>query len=188
MIYLILFWTFFKIGLFTFGGGYAMLPLIISAVEQHGWMDMEVLIDFVAIAESTPGPLAINMSTFVGMQQAGILGAVCATLGTVLPSFIVILIVAKIFLAFKNSKVVRGVMYGIRPATVGLILASVVTVAKTVFFPDGVKTLTLAAPRLAVSFAIFILAMVLVMKKKHPILIVGISAGLGILAGFILHL
>lgn len=92
-----LFLTFFKIGAFTFGGGYAMLPFIQQEVLKNGWMNDKELIDFIAISESTPGPFAVNASTFVGMQTAGVFGAVCATLGVVLPSFIIILIVAKIF-------------------------------------------------------------------------------------------
>lgn len=183
-----LFWTFFKIGLFTFGGGYAMLPLIISAVLEHQWLSMERLIDFVAIAESTPGPLAINMSTFVGIEENGLLGALFATLGVVLPSFAVILIVARIYQAFQSSKVVKGVMYGIRPATVGLILASVVTVAKTVFTTTGEEIFTLQSPKIAVSFAIFILSMVLVIFKKHPIVIIVFSAVIGIACGYLLNL
>ena len=85
MIYLDLFWTFFKIGAFTFGGGYAMLPLIREAVLDHGWMDDARIINFIAVSESTPGPFAINMSTYVGMETGGLLGALCATLGVVLP-------------------------------------------------------------------------------------------------------
>ena len=120
MIYLELFITFFTIGLFTFGGGYAMLPLIQQKVIDHGWMEMEQLVDFVAISESTPGPFAVNIATYVGAETAmaefggnyfmGALGSVCATLGVVLPSFIIILIVAKFYLKFKNSKAVSGVM------------------------------------------------------------------------------
>ena len=95
MIYLELFLTFLKIGAFTFGGGYAMLPLIQDAVLQNKWSTQEEIIDFIAVSESTPGPFAINMATYVGSQTGGVLGAVCATLGVVLPSFIVILIIAK---------------------------------------------------------------------------------------------
>ena len=102
MIYLELFIEFFLIGAFTFGGGYAMLPLIQQVVLEKGWLSQEQLIDFIAIAESTPGPLAINMSTFVGVRLGGLLGAMMATLGVVLPSFIIITIVAKCFEAFRK--------------------------------------------------------------------------------------
>ena len=101
MIFLELFWTFFKIGAFTFGGGYAMLPLIQEAVLSKGWAAPEALINFIAVSESTPGPFAINMATYIGAEQGGILGAFCATLGVVTPSFIIILLVAKFFDKFK---------------------------------------------------------------------------------------
>ena len=138
MILLQLFWTFFKIGAFTFGGGYAMLPLIQAEVAAHGWMDAEELINFVAVSESTPGPFAVNISTFVGARLAGIPGAICATLGVALPSFIIILIVAKCFQRFKSSALVQGCMSGLRPAVVGLIATALLSVGQTVFFPDGI--------------------------------------------------
>ena len=102
MIFLELFWTFFKIGAFTFGGGYAMLPLIQEAVLTKGWATSEALINFIAVSESTPGPFAINMATYIGSEQGGVFGAFCATLGVVMPSFIVILLVAKFFDKFKE--------------------------------------------------------------------------------------
>ena len=94
---LILFWTFFKIGLFTFGGGYAMIPMIIEECEKLNYLTSDQIIDFIAISESTPGPFAINMATFVGYSQNGLLGAMAATFGVVLPSFIIILIIARIY-------------------------------------------------------------------------------------------
>ena len=126
MIYLELFLTFFQIGLFTFGGGYAMLPLIQEEVAAKGWLTMDQIVNFVAVSESTPGPFAINMSTYVGIEVGGVFGAVCATLGVVLPSFIVILIVARIYEAFRKNRIVAGCMQGLKPAVVGLIGASVI--------------------------------------------------------------
>ena len=137
MIYLILFWTFFKIGAFTFGGGYAMLPLIQSEVERMGWVDKAELINFVAVSESTPGPFAVNISTYVGRTVAGLPGAVCATLGVALPSFIIILIVAQCYEKLKESRTVKGVMSGLKPAVIGLIGSAVVSVGTTVLFPGG---------------------------------------------------
>ena len=103
MIFLDLFFTFFKIGAFTFGGGYAMLPLIQEEVLRKNWATSSELIDFIAVSESTPGPFAVNISTFIGTQMGGFLGSVCATLGVVLPSFIIILIVAQVFEKFKTK-------------------------------------------------------------------------------------
>ena len=102
MIVLYLFLTFFKIGLFTIGGGYAMIPMIQQDILSHGWVSQSDLIDFIAISESTPGPFAINIATFVGMSKAGLIGAVSATLGVVLPSFLIILIIAKFFAHFQD--------------------------------------------------------------------------------------
>ena len=184
MIYLELFLTFFKIGLFTFGGGYAMLPMIQSEVLSNGWLNSEELMNFVAVSESTPGPFAINISTYVGAQTGGILGAFCATLGVVLPSFIVILIVAKFVTAFRTSTVVNGCLYGLKAAVIGLIAAAFVSMATTVFFNS-----TLNAYEFTQSIIIFsIMTVLLFAKKISPILIVVFSAGLGIAFGYLLEL
>ena len=153
MIFLELFLTFFKIGAFTFGGGYAMLPLIQSEALSNGWLTMEEMIDFIAVSVSTPGPFAINMATFVGTQMGkeflgaggGILGAICATLGVVMPSFIVIICVAKFYQKFKENKIVAGCLGGLKPAAIGLICAAVVSIGKTVFFPDSVALSVVAS-------------------------------------------
>ena len=185
MIYLELFWTFLKIGAFTFGGGYAMLPLIQNEVISHGWLTEAQIVDFIAVCESTPGPIAVNMATYVGQSQGGILGAVCATLGVVLPSFLVILVVAHCFEKFKNSKIVKGCMSGLKPAVIGLIAGAVLSVGKTVFAPSGLVVLTDAM--LYVSLGIFLLSLFLAFKKLSPIIIIVISAALGIAAGFLLN-
>ena len=184
MIFLILFLTFFKIGAFTFGGGYAMLPLIKEEVLSNGWMELSELVDFIAVSESTPGPFAINMATFVGSKMSGILGSACATLGVVLPSFIIILIVAKCYDKFKDSKVVSGCMTGLKPAVIGLIGAAAVSIGKTVFFPTGFAYAVFSDINLYISFAIFILGSILAFKKIHPILIICISAVIGIIVGY----
>ena len=137
MIFLELFWSFFKIGLFTFGGGYAMLPMIQSEMERHGWIQAEELVNFIAVSESTPGPFAINISTYVGMETGGLFGAFCATFGVVLPSFAVILIVAKCLQKFRSNQWVQGGLFGIKVAVVGLIAASALSVAASVFFRRG---------------------------------------------------
>lgn len=185
-IFLELFITFFKIGLFTFGGGYAMLPLIQKEVLNHGWMEIEEIINFIAVSESTPGPFAINCATYVGMETGGVLGAVCATLGVVLPSFIVILAVARFYKQFKESKIVSSVMTGLRPAVIGLIGSALVSMILTVFLPNGFDFTGISLPDLLVSLAITVVMTILVFKKVHPIIIIILSAVAGIAAGFLL--
>ena len=184
MIYLQLFLTFLKIGAFTFGGGYAMLPLVQSEVISHGWMEEADIVNFIAVSESTPGPFAVNMSTFVGMTTGGIFGALCATVGVVLPSFIIILIVAKCFDKFKNSKAVSGCMTGLKPAVVGLIAAAVLSVGKTVFFYEGLSVSALTSINFIAAAVIFAVMTVLAFKKVHPIIIICISAAAGIIFGY----
>lgn len=186
MIYLELFLTFFKIGAFTFGGGYAMLPLIQEEVLRKVWLTEQEIVNFVAVSESTPGPFAINIATFIGAKTGGIFGSVCATLGVVLPSFIIILIVAKCFEKFKENSVVAGCMSGLKPATIGLIAAAVVSVGKTVFFPSGVSASVFTDVNFYISLAIFAVMTVCAFKKLHPIAIICISAAIGIAVGYLI--
>ncbi len=195
MIYLELFLTFFMIGAVTFGGGYAMLPMIQEQVAMH-WGDIisnESLVNFVAVSESTPGPFAINMATYVGSAVGGqngtvgmaILGSFCATLGVVLPSFVIILIVAKCYDRFRQSSLVKGAMSGLKPAVVGLIADAVLSVAVTVFFSAGVSAAVFGQAAFYVSAGIFAVMAVLAFKKVHPILIICLSAAAGIIAGYL---
>ncbi len=196
MIFLELFWTFLKIGAFTFGGGYAMLPLVQDAVLKKGWLSEEAIIDFIAVSESTPGPFAINISTYVGTEKGGLFGAFCSTLGVVLPSFIIILIVAKCFEKFKTNKYVNGCMTGLKPAVIGLISSAVISIGTTVFFPNGITLRTLpetfigalATPVFYLSAVIFLAMTVLALKKVNPIYIICISAVVGIAAGYALEI
>ncbi len=198
MIFLQLFWTFFQIGLFTFGGGYAMIPLIQDMVLAHGWLSDEALINFIAISESTPGPFAINIATYIGTEMGtvsgglgvwgGFLGGICATLGVVLPSFIIILIIAKCYEKFKTNRLVKGAMSGLKPAVIGLIGAAVLSIGQTVFFPNGLSTAVFSGIPFYVSAVIFAGMAVLAFKKVHPIAVIGISAALGIAAGYLLPL
>jgi len=185
MIYLELFLTFLMIGAFTFGGGYAMLPLIQQEVAAKGWIDAAALVDFVAVSESTPGPFAINMATYVGAEVGGVFGAVCATLGVVVPSFVVILIVAKCYDRFRQSKTVKGCMSGLKPAVVGLIGGAIVSVGATVFFPAGLAVSAFTELKFYLAAAICGVMMVLSFKKVHPIIIICISAVIGIAAGYL---
>ena len=187
MILLELFWVFFLVGAFTFGGGYAMIAMIQQQVVQRGWMQTQQVIDFVAVAESTPGPIAVNMATFVGTRMGGFWGALCATAGVVLPSFIVILIVARCYQAFRRSKWVKGLMSGLKPAVVGLIVSAAVSVALAVFAPTGIDLQVLWNPStwfwLIVGVAMLLLTFKY--KKMHPVVIVCICAVIGIAAGFL---
>lgn len=178
MIYLELFLIFFKIGAFTFGGGYAMLPLIQQEVLSQGWMTLEQLVNFIAVSESTPGPLAVNLSTYIGAETGGLLGSFCATAGVVLPSFVIILLVAKFYQAFQSNKIVKGCMNGLRPTVVGMIGASLLSVAGSAFpAAAGIAQWTLAAVLLAAILAAH-------WKKVHPILLIVGSAVVGIAAGY----
>lgn len=181
MIFLKLFFEFFKIGLFTFGGGYAMIPLIQDATIKMGWLTNEQLIDFIAISESTPGPFAINIATFVGMNVGGVFGAVCSTIGVVLPSFIVILIIARGYKKFKESHIVIGLMSGLRPTVVGLILGAVISIGSTIYIDSSMTELIIEA-------CIFLIGLILIFNKKHPIMVVLLSGALGIATGYIFGL
>ena len=186
MIYLELLWTFFKIGAFTFGGGYAMLPLIQSEVASHSWLSEKELVNFIAVSESTPGPFAVNISTYVGMTVGGILGSFCATLGVVLPSFIIILIVAKCFDRFRKSQIVAGCMSGLKPAVIGMIGAAVISVGETVFFANGISTSIFTKFEFWISLCLFGIMLVLAFKRVHPILIICLSAIVGIGTNYLL--
>ena len=184
MILLELFLTFFQIGAFTFGGGYAMLPLVQAEVAAKGWLSGGELVDFIAVSESTPGPFAVNMATYVGFRVSGVAGSACATLGVVLPSFLVILLVARCFAAFRSSRIVSGCMAGLKPAVVGMIASSVLSVGMTVFFPLGISMSALMQPAFWFSVCVFGIMLLLALKKAHPIAIICLSALAGIAAGW----
>lgn len=186
-----LFAVFFKIGAFTFGGGYAMFPFIQEETISRAWATEAELINFVAVSESTPGPFAVNMATYIGSTRCdgwgifgSILGAFFATLGVVLPSFIVILIVAKCFEKFKTSNAVQGAMNGLKPTVVGLIAAAVLSVLKTVLFPLGLSLAVFSSAEFYISVGICLVMVVAAFKKVHPILIITASAIIGIALGY----
>lgn len=180
-----LFWTFLKIGAFTFGGGYAMLPLVQEQILAHGWLTREELINFLAVSESTPGPFAVNVSTYVGMETAGLAGAFVATLGVALPSFAVILLVARCFRRFRSSRLVRGTMAGLKPAVIGLIGGAVLSTGRTVFFPNGFRFSVLWSFEFLSSAVIFGMMLKMAISKRHPILIILLAAAAGVAAGFL---
>lgn len=184
MIYLQLFLTFLEIGAVSFGGGYAMIPLVREKVISHGWLTEDALLNMIAVSESTPGPIAINMATFVGSQQGGILGAAVATLGVVLPSFVIILLISSVITGFLKYKGVKAVLGGIRPCVVGLITGVGVTMLLSTLLGltrDGFS-IDLGA---VIIFAIVTLTAFLWKKfrgkKISPILLIVISAVLGMI-------
>ena len=187
MIYLQLFFTFLKVGAFAFGGGYAMLPLIGDSVLQYGWMTEEEFLNFVGVETVIPGPIAVNMATYIGYSQGGFLGALLATVGVVLPSFIIILIVASLIKNLLKHPPVKAFIAGMRPALGGLILSVALTMALTVFFEmDSLTNIhisfdwrTLAV--LAMVIAVPILWKKFKKKEFSSILLVAISGVMGII-------
>ena len=190
MIYLTLFLTFLQIGAVSFGGGYGMISLIREVVISNNWLTEEQFLSFIAVAESTPGPLAVNIATFIGSSQAGILGALAATLGVVLPSFVIILIIAALINNLLKYAGVKSVLNGIQPTIIGLIIATAITMFITQIFGFTSAGDSFAFDwKSLVMFAI-IAAVALgwrLWKKKtfSPILLILISGGLGILMNVI---
>ena len=180
MIYIELFLTFFLIGMFTIGGGYSMLPLIQNeVVNVHGWIDETTFTDIVAISQMTPGPIGINSATYVGYEvlaKSGaselmsVLGSFTATFAVVLPSFIIVLMLCKVYETWKNHPIFKGVMAGLRPAVIGLI---------------GTAALTLATPENFIDWKSFVICIVafiaLYFKKVGPFAIIGLGAIVGLL-------
>jgi chromate transporter len=186
MILLELFLTFFEIGALTFGGGYAMIPFVREQVLSHGWLTEEELLNMIAVSESTPGPIAVNMATFVGSEQAGILGSAAATLGVVLPSFIIILIISALLKNFLKYNGVKAFLSGVRPCVVSLILGTAITLFLSVLLGIGGGDFT---PNIdlkgIIIFAIVIATATIYKKikgkKPSPILMIAISACLGMI-------
>ncbi len=183
MIYLILFAEFFKIGLFTFGGGYAMIPLVKEVVLKYEWLTELQFLDFLGVCESTPGPIAINMATYVGSTQAGLLGSILATIGVVLPSFIIILLVATILKKFIQNKYFQAFLNGVKPVVVGLIIsAGLMRVLKVIGF-SSIKNFDLSLVSI-ITFSflavVYCLVKYVFKKKYNTILFILTSAVAGI--------
>ncbi len=138
MIYLELFWSFFQIGLFSVGGGYAAMPLIQEqVVTQHQWLQYSEFIDLITISQMTPGPIAINSATFVGIRIAGFGGALVATLGCIFPSCVIVYLLAKLYLKYRNLSLLQGVLSGLRPTVVALIASAGITILITSLWGEG---------------------------------------------------
>ena len=200
MEFLRLFWVFFKIGLFTIGGGHAMIPLIMQDVVAEGWLTEEILIDFIAISESTPGPFAVNIATYTGTTVGqtllnggfwpGLLGALCATIGVVSPSLIIIILIVKLFSKAMKKPVVKEVFTGVRSSVAGLLLSVFVSLFLTVIM--GMSSVWDKSTGFDfIGFVIFAILLAISFvkikgKSVHPIIIVVLSGVLGLLMyGFI---
>lgn len=186
MIYLQLFLTFLKIGAVAFGGGYGMLSIIRDEVVSRGWVTSEKMLDIIAVAESTPGPIAVNMATFVGAEQAGLGGALLATLGVVLPAFLIMLLIVALVRNLVKFAGVQGFLSGVRPVVVGLILATALSMLLTVLFSFTTFTggfsfewrpLVIGAILLVIKFTHDKLRK----KTVSPILLILIAAVLGLI-------
>ena len=188
MIFFELFYVFFYIGLLTFGGGYAMIPMIQDEVTSRGWLEASSLTDFITISESTPGPFAINIATFIGAQRAGFFGALCSTLGVILPSFIIIILVSLIMRKFLSNKYVKGSLKGVRGIIIALILATAIMFfLKMGFFSNAtIKGSNFYFDRASLSILLVLIVIIVgyrLVKKKslNPITLLGISAVLGMI-------
>ncbi len=170
--YIILFFIFFKVGLFTIGGGLAAIPLLQEEVLTRGWLSIEAFYDMVAVSESTPGPIGANIATYVGFSQLGVIGSVVATLGLVTPSVIIIILIAKYVMHYRDNKYVDAVFVGLRPAVTGLILTAAYSVAvKTLVDIELFKNTNLLKDLFNIkAIVMFVLFYYAVYKwKKHPI-------------------
>ena len=187
MIYLRLFFEFFKTGLFSVGGGLATLPFLYDIADRTGWFTHAQIADMLAISESTPGPIGVNMATYAGFQTAGILGSVVATLGLVTPSFIIILIIAMFLKKFRDNVYVDRVFYGLRPASLAMITSSFISIVLIaivnipLFKSTGSLTDLISFPALALAAAVFILNR---KTKWHPIWFILASAVIGAVYGY----
>ena len=191
MIYLTLFLEFLKIGLFTFGGGYAMIPLIKEVVLKHGWMNESQFLNMIGVSEVTPGPIAINMATYVGSSQAGFLGSLLCTIGVVLPAFIIMLLISILLKRFIKNRFVQASLSGIKFVAVALIASSALTIFADVLFPYSVEGgLTITPNVAAIKMFVLIVAgyfllKIILKKKPGPISIIIMSAIVGLLVNYL---
>lgn len=171
MIYLELFWSFLKIGLFSFGGGYAAMPLIQEqVVSSHDWLSMAEFTDLITISQMTPGPIAINSATFVGIKIAGIPGALVSTIGCILPSCIIVMLIAKLYLKYRTVNMLQSVLNSLRPAVVAMIASAGISVLITAFWGSA-ELISLAGTNW-ILVIIFAACVVLLRKfRMNPILV-----------------
>ncbi|MBO5397241.1 MAG: chromate transporter [Clostridia bacterium] len=183
MIYLELFLGFLKVGCFTFGGGYGAIPLIRDVVLSYGWLSEEMLTYMIAVGESTPGPIMVNLATYIGSSQAGILGAVIATLAVVFPSFVIILLITALLKTAIKNKYVQAVLRGLKPCVTGIVLATGLYMVFTNLF-GSVSVFNTDIKALLIG-AVLVLSMILfkliAKKKLSPIMLIVLSAAAGII-------
>lgn len=192
MIYLILFLEFLKIGLFTFGGGYAMVPLVQETIEKHSWLTESQFAYMIGLCEVTPGPIALNMATFIGATNGGFLGGLVATLGVVIPSFVIICIIAALLAKFSNNKYVKSALKGTMAVAIGLIIYATLTMIGQVLVKVDVSTASfnitgnLSSIRLFVLIAGGYVLLWLIRKKKPgPISVIAMAAIVGVIFGYL---
>ncbi len=180
MIYLLLFWSFFQVGLLSIGGGYAALPQIQNqVVELRGWLSLSEFADVVTLSQMTPGPIAINASTFVGMKMGGVFGAVVATAGCVTPSCIIVLLLAFMYAKYKNLQGVRGALDGLRPAVVALIASAGVTMLLVALFGGETLPPVIGAGHIVSIVLLAVYIAVLRVFKVNPLYIIAGSGAIG---------
>lgn len=187
MIYLQLFWEFFQIGLFAVGGGMATLPFLQALGQRTGWFDQQLIIDMIAVSESTPGPIGINMATYVGYNIAGVPGAILATLGETIPSLIIVILVSKSLAKFRSNPYVDAAFYGLRPAVTGLIAAAGLMMLNACMLHWKLYEKTGAMMDLFdwKKIIFFVIIYIGIYKlKKHPIVYIAASAIVGIVLSF----
>ena len=177
MIYLQLFWEFFKTGLFAMGGGMATVPFLFEISAKTGWFTTAELANMIAISESTPGPIGVNMATYVGFETAGVLGGIVATIGLAMPALIITLLIAKILARIKDNPVVETVFRYLRPAVIGLILFALWQLLPLTFLGEEGNILVLPV----IAFAVLLFCL-LKFKKVHPIVWIGVGAVFGLIA------
>ena len=187
MIYLQLFWEFAKIGLFAVGGGMATLPFLERLSEKTGWFEPALIADMVAISESTPGPIGINMATYVGCDIAGIWGGIVATMGLVAPALLVVILVSMSLEKFRGNQIVDNLFYGLRPAVTAMIAAAGIGVAEVAMFTADLYAQTGNLMDLCDIRKLIYCVMAFIAIRKidvHPVVFIGISAVVGIVLGF----
>ena len=176
MIYLQLFWSFIQIGMFSFGGGYAAMPLIQGqVVTDHGWLTMSEFTDLITISQMTPGPIAVNSATFVGLKIAGIPGAVVATLGCILPSCVIVSLLAYLYVKYKNMEVMKTILAYLRPAVVSMIAISGISILISSFFKESIIGISYLRYH---AMIVFVICLILLRKYKMNPILVMVLAGI----------